>query len=73
MEQERWSLFKCQRCGQCCEQLGLPWDGHDIEKMAKFLEMNPEDLTIKYYGEPFIENDRRFDQRDQDLRTPSLF
>ena len=73
MEQERLSLFKCQRCGQCCEKLGLPWDVDNIEKMAEFLNMNPEHLVTRYYGNIFMENGERSVELDCNRATPCPF
>jgi len=73
MKQDRWSLFKCQRCGQCCEKLGLPWYSDNIEKMAEFLKVIPEDLVTRYYGDIVIENGERCVKFDETRRTPCPF
>lgn len=73
MEEDRWSLFKCQQCGQCCEKLGLSWDPNNIEKMAEFLNMDLEDLVTRYYGDIYWENGERFIRWDQTKRKPCPF
>lgn len=73
MDQDRWSLFKCQRCGRCCEKLGLPWDGNIIEKMAKFLKMNPEDVITRFYGDIIMDNGERAVKLDRNRTTPCPF
>lgn len=73
MEQDRWSLFKCQRCGKCCEKLGLPWNPDNVQKMAEFLKISSEELVIRYYGDIFWENGERFIRWDQTKRKPCPF
>ena|SRR4030042_2528276 len=73
MESNLWSFFKCQRCGQCCEKMGLPWNGHNIEKMAEFLEMSSEDLMTRYYGDITIEDGEISTNLDFGLTTPCQF
>ncbi|MBS3907658.1 MAG: YkgJ family cysteine cluster protein [Syntrophaceae bacterium] len=73
MDQDRWSLFKCQRCGRCCEKLGLPWDGNIIEKMANFLKMNPEDVIIRDYGDIIMDNGEKAVKLDRNRTTPCPF
>lgn len=73
METDRWSLFKCQRCGQCCEKSGLPWDPNNIQKISEFLKMDSEDLVTRYYGDIYWENSERFIRWDKTRRKPCPF
>lgn len=70
----RWSSFKCRRCGQCCENLGLPWPAGRLEEMAKFLNMDPDDLIRRYYGEIVEKDGKKFVEKYQEnRRTPCPF
>ena len=74
MEQNRWSLFKCQRCGQCCEKSGLPWDPNNIQKMSEFLKMDSEDFVTRYYEDIiYRKNGKIFIRPDQTRRKPCPF
>ena len=74
MEQDRWSLFKCQRCGQCCRKSGLPWDPNNIQKMSEFLKMESEDLVTHYYEDIiYWKNGKIFIRPDQTRRKPCPF
>jgi Fe-S-cluster containining protein len=53
--------------------LGLPWNGNNIEKMAEFLEMSPEDLVTRYYGDITMEDGEEFINLDFGLTTPCPF
>lgn len=69
MDQDRWSLFKCQRCGQCCAKLGLPWDPLKSEEIAKFLKMNFEDFFTRYYGKIIMKKGKKYFQLDPNRTT----
>ena len=73
MESNLWPYFKCQRCGRCCENSGLPWDPDNIEKMAEFLKMDSENLVNRYYGDIYWENGERFIRWDETRRKPCPF
>lgn len=74
MEQNRWSLFKCQRCGQCCEKSGLPWDPNNIQKISEFLKMDSEDFVTRYYEDIiYRKNGKIFIRPDQTRRKPCPF
>jgi len=74
MEQNRWSLLKCQRCGECCEKSGLPWDPNSIQKMSQFLKTDLEDFVTRYYEDIiYRKNDKIFIRPDQTRRKPCPF
>lgn len=75
MTSSLWASFKCQRCGQCCEKLGLSWPtGKNLEEMAKFLKIHPDTLITRYYGKIIEKNGKKFIRRYQkDRRTPCPF
>jgi len=64
----RWSFFMCRRCGQCCEKLGLPWPAGRLEVMAEFLNMDPDDLIRRYYGEIVERDGKKFVKKYQENR-----
>ena len=70
-----WESFKCQQCGQCCVKLGLPWPSDkNLKEMAKFLEMDSDDIIERYYGNFVKHNGKRFiDKYQKDRRTPCPF
>lgn len=70
-----WASFKCQQCGQCCEKLGLPWpSGRNLEEMAKFLKIDPDDIIEQYYGKIVEDNGNKFIEKyREDRRTPCPF
>lgn len=42
-------IFKCQKCGHCCEgKGGIVLSHHDIERLARFLKINRETLIQSY-------------------------
>lgn len=51
-----WEFFECQRCGRCCESLGLPTpepiidNDSSFEEIAEYLNETVESLIQKYYG-----------------------
>ena len=45
-----WEEFTCQRCGRCCEKIGLPYDPSRVSMMAEFLKIPEEELITRYYG-----------------------
>lgn len=75
MRSSRWASFKCQRCGQCCEGLGLPWpSGRNLKEMAKFLKIQPNGLIVQYYGKIVEEDGKEFVEKyEEDRRTPCPF
>ena len=73
MDQDRWLLFKCQMCGQCCEKLELPWHADNIGRMAEFLKMDEEELVTRYYGDIYWENGERYIRWDESRRKPCAF
>ena len=68
---ERWNYFKCQRCGKCCEKLGLPYDPESVLKIADFLGITIEKLIEDYYGE-LIDDPKGWISQDK-KRTPCPF
>ena len=75
MKSSLWASFKCQCCGQCCEKLGLPWpSGRNLEEMAKFLKVQPNNLIVQYYGKIVEENGKEFVEKyEEDRRIPCPF
>jgi len=71
-----WKYFKCQQCGKCCEQLGLPPPDpkeNDLKKMKDFLQMSEEGIINRYYGEIIHENGKRKILRNDNKRKPCPF
>jgi Fe-S-cluster containining protein len=66
-----WKYFKCQQCGKCCEELGLPYDPERVYKIAAFLNISIDQLLEGYYGR--ISADRKSWEPQDDKRTPCPF
>ena len=66
-----WDRFKCQRCGKCCVEIGLPWDPHRINQIAKFLNLSRLQLIERYYGKK-VANGRHWKSEDH-KRSPCPF
>lgn len=47
---KRWNLFKCERCGKCCIEIGLPYDPKSVFEIAKFLNLSVKEVIKSYYG-----------------------
>jgi len=45
-----WKYFKCQQCGKCCREIGLPYDSESCFNMADFLNISVTQVIEKYYG-----------------------
>ena len=73
MRSSKWSLFKCQRCGQCCEKSGLPWDPWKSEEIAKFLKMDFEDFFTRYYGKTVMKKGKKYFQLNPNRTTHCPF
>lgn len=75
MTSSLWTSFKCQKCGQCCEKLGLPLpSSRNLKEMAKFLMIDPDDIVERYYGKLFEKDGKKFIEKYQeDRRTPCPF
>lgn len=46
----RWEFFKCQRCGRCCIEIGLPYDADSTRAIADFLNISFSEVIERYYG-----------------------
>jgi len=71
-----WKYFKCQQCGKCCEQLGLPLPDpreNDFKKMKDFLQISEEDIISQYYGEIFYKNGKKMFRSNNEKRRPCQF
>lgn len=68
---ELWNLFECKRCGQCCEEIGLPYDPESAIRIADFLRITVDDLIERYYGE--LSSDRKSWTSQDHKRTPCPF
>lgn len=73
MKSKVWDFFECQRCGKCCELLGLPWDPFKVHEIAEHLHISLDDLIVKYYGDIIEENGENFIEFRDDLRKPCRF
>ena len=71
MQKYLWKYFKCERCGKCCEETGLPWDPYRSRKIAKFLGVSVSQLIERYYGK--ITSDGKHWESEEDRRTPCPF
>jgi len=67
----RWKYFKCQRCGKCCTEIGLPYDPESIFKIAEFFELEVDQVIEKYYGK-IVEYGKTWESEDA-KRTPCQF
>jgi len=45
-----WEFFECQRCGRCCTEIGLPYDGARLHDIAQNRGLSVEQLIEQYYG-----------------------
>lgn len=66
-----WELFKCQRCGRCCIEIGLPYDPESIFEVAKFLNLSVDDVINKYYGR--VSSGCKSWKSNDEKRTPCPF
>lgn len=66
-----WKYFRCEGCGKCCEETGLPWDPQRSHKIAKFLGILVSQLIEKYYGK-IISNGKHW-KSEEEKRTPCPF
>lgn len=70
-----WDHFKCKKCGKCCIGIGLPWPGHCLGEIAKFLKITPAELITKYIGRIVEKDGKKLIYRygeDEDIRCPFL-
>ncbi len=67
----RWEFFTCQRCGQCCKELGLPYDGESARAIADFVGIPLTKLIERHYGE-VVEEGKSFSLQDT-KRVPCPF
>jgi len=63
--------LKCQRCGKCCEKLGLPWEQSKLKEIADFLNISVKNLIENYYG-TFVKNGKEI-ELDDNKRIPCPF
>jgi Fe-S-cluster containining protein len=70
VQDRRWDLFKCQRCGKCCVGR-LPYDPKSILEIAEFLGLSVSQMIEKYYGR-IIEDGKTWESEDH-KRTPCPF
>ena len=68
---KRWKFFKCQQCGKCCAEIGLPYDPESIFKIAEYLDLTIEQIIDKYYGR--MDDDGKTWISDDSKRTPCPF
>jgi Fe-S-cluster containining protein len=70
-QDRRWHLFKCQRCGKCCTEIGLPYDPKSIFEIATFLNLAVDQVIGKYYGR--VVEDGKYWESEDHKRTPCPF
>lgn len=68
-----WDHFRCERCGLCCRQMGLPWDVGALGAIAKFLGLSRDAVVEKFYGRIVAEDGGRYVEIDNAKRTPCPF
>lgn len=67
----RWEFFKCQRCGRCCIEIGLPYDAKSAIAIATFLNISLTELIKIYYGK-VVQEEQCWRSEDR-KRTPCPF
>ena len=60
----RWQFFKCQRCGRCCTEIGLPYDSETVIKLSDRLKVSFSEIINRYYGK-VIKEGVSFDLQDE--------
>ncbi|MDD2902340.1 MAG: YkgJ family cysteine cluster protein [Syntrophales bacterium] len=70
MKSKIWEFFECQRCGKCCEQLGLPWDPFKVHEIAEYLDINLDELITRYYGSIIEKDGEKFYELRDELTRP---
>lgn len=73
MKSQIWEFFECERCGKCCEQLGLPWDIFKNPEIAEHLSISMEELFQKYYGDIIEKDGEKYYEFRDELRKPCRF
>jgi Fe-S-cluster containining protein len=68
---DMWKYFKCQQCGACCKEIGLPYDAESFFKMKELFNMSGEEVIEKYYGK--VSPDGSSWESDDNKRTPCPF
>jgi len=68
-----WERFECQKCGRCCAEIGLPFYGLQLEKIANFLGLSRDQVIERYYGRIVVENGKKMVEFEDDKRTPCPF
>jgi len=66
-----WSNFKCESCGKCCTQIGLPYDAGFIGRLSDYFGDDVVQLVSKYYGQ--VSSDGKSIEFDESKRTPCPF
>lgn len=70
-QDRRWHFFKCKQCGKCCIEIGLPYDPESIFEIAKFLDLEVNQVIEKYYGR-IVEDGKAWESEDY-KRKPCPF
>jgi len=60
----RWEFFKCQRCGRCCIEIGLPYYAESAIEISQFLKISLSEVIERYYGK-VVENGKTFRLQDK--------
>jgi len=66
-----WKYFKCQQCGTCCKEIGLPYDPESFFKMQEQFNLSIEEMIDKYYGK--MDADGSTWESDDSKRKPCPF
>lgn len=70
-QSRQWELFKCQQCGKCCAEIGLPYDPESIFEIARYLDLTIDQVIDKYYGR-IVDEGKAWESEDY-KRTPCPF
>src|SRR3990167_6888091 len=70
---DMWEYFKCQQCGACCRDIGLPYDANSVHKMADLFKVTVKEVIEKYYGRTSPDGSSWVWESEDSKRTPCPF